>query len=332
MYKREFDTLLASGKIPRALFLYGENPFLIGYYGARVVERLSLLPEEKNSFYFGEYEFQALKGILSQSSLFGDRSFVLLRLEKKLLKKEIDALLGALEKNPSAYWLIEFYKAENKSATEYSQDCKAMAGSFKGNERAEVRFFDPNQGESLAILRERALSLGMEVEDRWLLSLWMVQNQELGLAYNELEKFALLGRKPEMRDIERLSYGLGSVSVEELCVALLEKKEALKIALALEEEGIEEMALCGEMERFFYQLFLFYAHIRVHGNSDSSEILGYKLPKMIEEKKARAAIGLKEAHFFRIFTALQEWREKIMQGRSRGRGLFLALIKIQAIL
>lgn len=332
MYKRDFDTRLAQGTIPRAVLLYGESAFWVGYYGELVLKRLELAPEEKSSFYFGEYEANAVRGILAQASLFGDRSVVRLKLDKRPGKKEIDSFIAALEKNPNAFLVVEFYRAENRGAGEYSQDCKALAASFRGKEAVEVRFFAPTQGEALGVLRNRAKELGLEVQERWLLALLSMQNGDLGLAYNELEKFTLLGKNPDMKDLERLSFGLGSVSVEELCVALLQRQEAISLACALLEEGVDEMALVGEMERFFYQLFLFYAHIRVYGGVDSAEILGYKLPKALEETRSSMAIRLKEGQFFKILTILQEWRVQIMQGRGRENGLFSALIKIQAIL
>ncbi|MGP1580747.1 MAG: DNA polymerase III subunit delta [Wolinella sp.] len=332
MYKREFDAILSTGAIPQAVLLYGESSFLIHHYSGEILRIMGIKEEERNAFYFGEYDMGVLRSILGQSSLFGDRSFVQLKIEKKIPKKELDSLLALLPKNPNAYLLVEFYRSQSKSVAEYSQDSRAMAGSFRGKKCAEVRFFPPTHSEAMSLLRNRAKELVLDVEERWLLALLAMQNQDLALAYNELEKFALLPNPPSMRDLERLSYGLGSVSIEELCEALIARKDALKVALALENEGIEEMAIVTEMERFFYQLFLFYAHIRVHGKSDSSEILGYKLPKTIEEKKASMAIRLKEGHYFKLLTALQEWRIGILQGRSRGNGLVMTLMKLQAIL
>lgn len=342
-----FDAQLRR-EVPRAILLYGDNPFLVNYYGETVVRLLNLGSEEKNSFYFSEYNFNSVREILSQGSLFGGCSFVRLKINKTIAKDEIENLLKTLEKNSIARLLVEFYEAPNRRIGEYARESKALAEFFSTESRGakeeqkkraraigavEVRFFPFTLETGMTMLRNRAKELALDVGDYWLRELLELQNGDVGLAYGELDKFTILGRVPDIKDIEQLSYGLGGVGVDEICEAMIDKRDSLKLAISLDECGVKDMDLISGIEKYFHQLFLFFAHIRIYGRpNDTKDILGYALPKALADKRMALAIRLKEGHFFKIFTLLQEWRADILQGRSEGRGALLALIKIQEIL
>ena len=113
----------------------------------------------------------------------------------------------------------------------------------------------------------------------------------------------------------------------------MDKKPFFKELDRFLEQGFEEVQLIAEVQRYFFQLFLFSSHIRIYGNASSEEILGYKLPPIILEKKRKRAIQINtQERFQKIFYVLNKWREEAIKGNTKGNGFFSALIKIQAIL
>ena len=80
MYKSQLDTLLKQSA-PRVSFLYGDS-FLVGYYSRKIAHCLK--SEEKTTFYFDEYNANTINALLSQGSLFGSSSLVVLKINHKL--------------------------------------------------------------------------------------------------------------------------------------------------------------------------------------------------------------------------------------------------------
>ena len=132
MYKKELENKLANNTEMRAILLYGEDSFLIGYYGDKIAQKILAKGCEKNSFYFGEFDFEAALSCFSQGSLFGDEALVWIKVDKKIPKKQLDSLIEAIEKNQSGYLILEFYQAENRSVSGDGLECKAVVGSFRG--------------------------------------------------------------------------------------------------------------------------------------------------------------------------------------------------------
>ncbi|MDE5603280.1 MAG: DNA polymerase III subunit delta, partial [Helicobacter sp.] len=98
------------------------------------------------------------------------------------------------------------------------------------------------------------------------------------------------------------------------------------------EQGFEEISLINEVQRYFFTLFLFATHIKLYGNLSSEEVLGYKLPQALLEKKKNLAIRLNESQYQKIFYNLNKWREESIKGKNKGYGFLNVLIKIEAIL
>ena len=95
--------------------------------------------------------------------------------------------------------------------------------------------------------------------------------------------------------------------------------------------GIDEVAIVNEMIRKTYELLLFTLSAKVNGKVDSKDILGYKLPKQIEEKRGMLAVRLNLTQYQQILTALQECEFKIkIDSKIDKKSIFLStLIKIQ---
>ncbi|MDY5616409.1 MAG: DNA polymerase III subunit delta [Helicobacter sp.] len=332
MYKRELDSKLASNTEIRAILLYGEDSFLVGYYGEKIAQEILKKDCEKNSFYFSEFDFNSAMACFSQGSLFGGESLVWIKADKKIPKKQLDLLIAALKKNGSGYLILEFYQAENKSAAEYSLDCKALAGSFKGKNIYEVRFFSLSAGEAFGILREYANGFELKISDFSLRKILEQQNYDLGLSVAELRKYTIFDSEINAENIENLGYSLGSVDYEEILELIFDRKPYNNLLEKFLEQGFEEIPLIAEIQKYFFQLFLFSSHIKLYGNATSEEVLGYKLPVNLLEKKKRRAIQIGQERFLKIFCVLNRWHEDSIRGITKGNGFLRTLIKIQAIL
>lgn len=326
MYRKDLDSLLKKSA-PRAVLLYGESDFLIHYYSLKIAKQITE-PSNKTTFYYSDYDFRAVMDILGQSSLFGDENLVVLKLDKKLPKKEIDSLLNAISHNANNSLIVEFYRSDSKTNAEYSQDFRTFASAFKGDGVIDVRFFAPNFYESLALLRERANELNLKIEDRLLGVILDLQNNDLSIAHNELEKFTIFDTPISVDDIHRLCYGLGSVSIDELYNAIFDKKDAYDILQKIQEEGLDDMEILRDMERYFYQLFLFFAYIKSNGSPNAKDILGFAPPQMIVDKIAARSIRIKEGGYQSIFEIFRKWRNASMRGEKNFS--LSVLIKLQA--
>ncbi|WP_104697864.1 MULTISPECIES: DNA polymerase III subunit delta [unclassified Helicobacter] len=326
MYKKEFDIYLAK-TTPKASLLYGESNFFIDFYSKKITQKI---PDANiTTFYFADYELNAVLDILSQGSLFGDISIVILKIDTKLSKKEIDSMLGAIQITDN-YLIVNFYQSENKTSIQYAQDCRSIASAFKGDNIVEVRFFAPSLADSLMILRQRAKELHLELNDGLLQFILHIQNNDLSLAYNELQKYENYDEPITQELIQKLSYGLGSISIDDFLDVFFEKKDFLPTYEKMQEEGVDSNDILRELERYFYILFMFSSYIKVNGKENAKEILGYQPPKFIVDKYVRRMIKLKENHFQRIFEILRDWRNQTFRGDKTAD--IRALIKIKAFL
>ncbi len=333
MYKKDFDNLLKT-KIPQAVFLYGECDFLIDYYGKTLRKLIvSQYSADEYKFYFDEYNPKTIREMLSQQSLFATSSLVITKINKlkdssKKKGGDIASFLHILSLNTTNYLIIEFYSDGDYSS--YMKQAKSASALFNTTNFVNVRFFNPNQKEALEILWQYVKELGINITQNSLLYLYDVQNNQIGLCVNELHKFALLSSEITKSDIDKLSYGLYTNTIEELCESLLDNGECLKIIANIEEEGIQDVYLITMIQSYFYRLFLFFSYIKTNGRFNSLEILGYALPRNIEEKYARYAMKLRESQYLEIFKALSDWRLDVISGRNKN--YFTSLIKIQAII
>lgn len=337
MYKKDLDSLLAKPNPPRAYLLYGASEFLITHYGAKIAHLIAK-DQEVQRFFYDECDVEHIHSLLSQNSLFGGDTFILLKLDKKLDKKSCQSLLSAIESNPNNALIIEFHISSSKSDAEYMQDCRAFASAFSGGNTpvAEVRFFEPSLQESVEFLHARARELRLEMHTQDLRYILELQNNNLSIAYKELEKFCIgIHTQDDIRQVSSeevrfLCEGIASFSVEELFCAVMDKKPFVRILQNIYEEGTTEVMLVRELQRFFYQLFLFFSYIKTHGTLNASEILGFIPPKHILERQRKYCLYFKETDYIEIFDLLNGWDRDAKSGKSKNS--LTTLMKIQAML
>lgn len=334
MYQQEFDKLLKR-LTPRATLLCGASEFLIYHYSQMLTKKIN--SDEKYSFYFDEYNFATIGSLLSQSSLFGANTLIVIKTNKMIGKKELSIMLKAVENNPSNSLIIEFYHNESKSIGDYGRDCKSFESSFTSTalkeQIASVRFFEPSVIEMKGYIKARANELGITLEEQLVGHMLSVHNNNIAMVLKELEKFALYSTDSNRFGIESMGIlgdGVASFSVEELNYALMDKKPILAMLQRIYDEGISEIDVISEIERFFYNLFLFFAFIKVHGKMDAKGILGYMPPKHIVERFARYCMVFRESQYADIFDILNQWKYESSKGKSKQN--LTNLIKIQAMI
>lgn len=325
MYQKELESYLRH-TIPRAVLLYGEWEFYIEYYAQKIVHAYP--QAQKNLFYFGDYDFKEVLETLSQDSLFGEGNIALLKLDQKLPPKQIHALLDVLALHPKNALVIEFYQAKSKS--EYTQDCKQFATQFKHpkfkNLAIEVRFFTPNSAVLLDLLQERVRVLDLSISEEALALLLEVQNNDVRIVYQDLEKLSLLHRPISIQEVQEHIYGLGGMEIQELFEAIFDyPQRALETLARLQAKGIEEMELVRGLERYFYQLFLFFAYAKGHGSIHAKDILGFIPPQAVLNQLSQRSVRVQD--YQKIFEDLREWHIASMRGQKDSGWHFL--IKVQ---
>ena len=325
MYQREFDQKLKQS-LPKAVLLYGENDYMVDHYIEMYVKKTDA-KESMLSLYHDEWNFEQAKNFLSQTSLFGGTNLVVVKHEKKIPKKELDVLVELANKNSDNYFLYGYSGA--------AKDARSMQAAFTDKKGGVwVRFFEPNIRDGIALLQQKAQKIQLDIDHYALQHLMLILNNNLALCANELDKLAILDTKVTGKDIDRLVYSTAPLATEQLLIDLFNKKPITDTITKLLEIGEDEAAILRATQYFVNQVFLFHAYIKLNGHIDSAAILGYKLPKQIEEQKAQLALKVKSASLLKIFEHLLESELAIKKAPATQKEVLLynMLIKLQGYL
>jgi len=325
MYQREFDQKLKQA-FPKAVLFYGENDYLIDFYIDTYIKKTDA-KESMLSLYHDEWNFEQAKNFLSQTSLFGGTNLVVVKHDKKIPKKELDILIELANKNEDNYFLYGYAGA--------AKDAKSMQAAFTEKKGGVwVRFFEPNIRDGIAMLQQKAQRIQLDIDHYALQHLMLILNNNLALCANELDKLAILDMKVTSKDIDRLVYSTAPLATEQLLIDLFNKKPITATITKLLDLGEDEASLLRSTQYFVNQIFLFHAYIKLHGHVDSAAILGYKLPKQIEEQKAQLALRVKSAALLKIFEHLLESEILIKKAPATQKEVLVysMLIKLQGYL
>jgi len=325
MYQREFDQRLRQS-LPKAVLFYGENDYMVDYYIEMYVKQTDA-KDSMLSLYHDEWNFEQAKNFLSQTSLFGGTNLVVIKHEKKIPKKELDILVALANKNTDNYFIYSYTGA--------GKDAKSMQAAFTDKKGGIwVRFFEPNIRDGVAILQQKAQTIQLDIDHYALQHLMLVLNNNLALCANELDKLAILGTKVTGKDIDRLVYSTAPLATEQLLIDLFNKKPITDTITKLLDIGEDEVAILRATQYFVNQIFLFHAYIKLNGHVDSAAILGYKLPKPIEDQKAQLALKVKSASLLKIYEHLLESELLIKKSPNTQKEVLLysMLIKLQSYL
>jgi len=326
MYKRELDTMIGAGNLPKSLLLYGED-FAASTY-AKFIARKITDKDNILSFYFEEYHFESAKSFIAQPSLFGDVNVLYIKGNKKILKKELDVLVGFCEKNANSFLIYEFL-GEDRMA-------KDITKSFAKKKKADfVRFFKPNLQEAVGILAKRAQKIGLEIDNFALQHLFMIQNEDIALSANELEKLLLLDKKVEASDIDTHVYGMGTVNMDSFIDNFLKGADIKEDLRQLLEAGSsDEIRIINALQAYMVQLMMFRTYITVHGDYNAIEILGFPLPPALVKVRATQSTKIKLDVYQKLLSTLleAEFQLKTATNLDKNTYLFSTLIKLQTYL
>jgi len=325
MYQREFDNRLRNA-FPKAILLYGENDYLVNFY----IDKYIIQTDAKTSMlslYYDAWDFEQAKDFLSQSSLFGGTNLLVVKRDKKIPKKELDILIALVNKSPDNYFIYSY--------SGMPKDAKSMQSAFTDKKGAVwVRFFEANIHDGIVLLQQKAQTIHLDIDHYALQHLMFILNNNISLCANELEKLAILGTKVTGKDIDRLVYSTAPLAIEQLLIELFNKKPITQTITKLLDIGEDELSLLRSTQYFVNQIFLFHTYIKLHGHVDSLAILGYKLPKQIEEQKAQLALRVKSTSILKIYEHLLESELLIKKVSSTQKEVLIysMLIKLQSYL
>lgn len=325
MYQREFDQRLKKA-FPKAILLYGENEYLFDFYIDMYIKKTEA-KESMLTLYFDEWNFEEGKNFLSQTSLFGGTNLLVVKHNKKIAKKELDTLVALANKNTDNYFIYAYYGVP--------KDAKSMQSAFTDKKGGLwVRFFESNIRDGISLLQQKAQQIDLDIDHYALQHLMLILNNNLALCMNELDKLAIPGIKVTSKDIDRLVYSTAPLATEQLLIDLFNKKPITDTITKLLDLGEDEASLLRSTQFFVNQIFLFHAYIKLNGHVDSAAILGYKLPKQIEEQKAQLALRVKSAALLKIFEHLLESELLIKKSPATQKEVLLysMLIKLQGYL
>lgn len=314
MYKNEFDNHLKENKKFKAYMFYGQSTFLVEHY-AQMVSLLHGQHDEIEKLYFDDYDFKYAKDKLLQSSLFSSNNTLLIKCEKKIPKKEVDALIEACNINPDSTVIFSCLG---------DSDFKTMESSFSPKTNsAVVRFFSPNDGEAIRILENEAKALNINYELSSLNHLYFMHKNNLSLCVNDLKKLAILEEKITSNTINTHCFGIGAVNFEDFLHDLLSGKDIGEDLVLLLEEGMNEIFLLNQVTSFVQQLFMISSYARTIGQPNPKEILGFIPPKNIWEKKSKLAINIKPEIFEEILDYLLNIELELKSSRIDNQNLYL---------
>lgn len=324
MYKNEFEKLLISKKIPRSIFFYGKEDFLKNYYAKKALDIFGN-KDEILSMFFDEVEPEKGINFLLQPSLFGGSNILHIRSDKNIPKADLRKLLDAVQKIQNSYLVFEFY-GEDKTG----KDIGMEFGKYNG---ADVRFFKPNPYEAIVFIKNLSNEIGLNIEQNAINTLLQIQNFDLALCAKELEKLKIFDKQITSQDVEKYTFGLSLLHIEDLIEKIITKKDIKQTLLLILEADTNEIMILNFLETYFYTLFKYHLYIKINGRYDSKEILGFNPPKNIEEKNASLAIGLKLGNFKKIFAHLLETEYEIKKNSNNDKIAILisSLIKLQTL-
>ncbi len=323
MKRQELDKLIQDGRPPQAIMLYGDSHFLSDRY-----VRLLSTKEDANllSLYHGEYDFNSAKAHLSQGSLFGGQNILIIKSEKKVPKKELDILLELCKKSPDNIFIYAYYGPDFKKPTTAAFTAKSGG--------VAIRFFTPYPGEAKAILMQEAASLGVQLDQHAAFHLLEIQNNDLGLACNELTKFQIFNKPIGSKEIDALVFGMGEVKVDQLIHKILKKEDYFNDLQRVLESGEDEIRILTSISGFVTQLYLFYAYIKLHGAANSIDILGFRLPPAIEKERTQLCIRFKQRTYTDMINLLMDAELTMKSSGTPDKNAILlsTLMKLQRIM
>jgi DNA polymerase-3 subunit delta len=119
-------------------------------------------------------------------------------------------------------------------------------------------------------------------------------------------------------------------------IETLLKKEDISIAFQnlFENALADEVRIINAIQAYLSNLLLFHLYIKIHGNYDAKEILGFPLPPQIAKQRASDSIKIDLNTYKKLYEVLLNAELKLKKMKDIDKNTFLlsSLIKLQKLL
>lgn len=324
MYKKEFEALLKSKKLPNYFLFRSSSDFLNELYVKFFIRAKNC--SEIVRFYYDEYNFEQISNLLAQNSLFNDSSLIHLKTDKAISPKEAAKLVEICEKNQTNSFIYELN----------DENCRVTNDFIKSFKTNFVRFFQPNNDEeALNLLGFYAKTLKLNFNQNALLQLYRLQNFDLNLSASEINKFANLNLELNEQNLKSLVNPLNIISLSEFFELVFELKDFRKSFVSLQNSSnFNEIALINLFYSSFFKIFEIYLNLKISSKIDMMKILGYKPPFSVENSLKSQAYKLNDWKIEKIFKSLNraEFELKMKINIDKSLVIMDLLVEIQKIL
>lgn len=319
MKQYEFENSLNKNAVPRAVILYGDE-FLTSHFAVRAQERL---PEHLSTLklYYKEFEFEEARKHLAERGLFSNGSLLIVKTDKKIEAKQLNALLDITRKKEDSF-LIMIYEAEDAKAK--------LTPLEKREDAAVVRFFAPKQNEAVGFLKKRAELFNLRLKESEAYHLLKLYDNNLLLAYGEIDKLAVYGETDE-RLQDMVCVGQSEANTLRLISLIVSRAPFYEELESILLEDDEPMTALLSIIQVFHRLFMFNAAIRF--NLPPSDFLPYVLPSQLADIHAKLAQKISFQQFSALFELLSEMELLFKKSETREKKALLraSLIRLQTI-
>ncbi|GKH60599.1 DNA polymerase III subunit delta [Campylobacter ureolyticus] len=323
MYKREFDSLIASKKAPNFFLIRGNDEFLNAFYAKQLLNLWN--SENVLEQYFEEYNFNEAMSFL-EPSLFSDKNIIYIKNDKTTSTKEIKEIIEKCKKDENNYVLYEIYECGNRLNNDF---LKAFGTNF-------LRVFKPNsQNEALQILTQISQILKLFPNSLALLEIYKIHNENLSLCVAELKKFKSLNLELNLENVKENVSGLSEVSFEDLFEKIINLKDFRDDFFTYTQSGsYNESELIGYFYSSIFRIFSIHTFIKINGKIDFRQVLGYLPPIQIQNNLKTLALQFSTEKFKEMFISLNktEYSLKTKTNINKTYLLLSGLLEFQRIL
>jgi DNA polymerase-3 subunit delta len=288
MYKKDFDKL---EKIPNYMLFFG-NEFYLQEYENKLLDKFK--NENILKMYYDEFDFDLAKTHLSQSSLFGGQSVLIIKHNK--IPPKIEKLI---EYTKDSYLFFFYYGSKKPDI-------------FKKN---FVRFFEPNLREKIFLIEELSKKKNVTITQE--AKLFLAKSLEPSFLKNEIEKLSLYKEEIDLKDVKEIVFEFKEESFEDIFVSILKGEDFFeKLNNFLEVNDFKRFL--PSFIKYVRDIYSYYLYIKNTGSSSLEGFLGYKLPYDIEKKRIEIVLSLKEKDYYELLKNLLNF-ELLMRNSDKNK-------------
>ena len=289
-------------KLPNYFLFYGDEFYLDIWY-KKVIE--SIKDTNIMKFYFDEFDLKKAKSHISQNSLFGDVNSLIVKTDKW------DKFEELINDN---YFYLFFYGDVKKVKT------KPFNNNF-------VRFFKPDLRELIIQANQYMQTKNISIEVEHLK--YLISKIDYRFLFNEIDKLALVDNVNN-KIIDELVFNYNETSYDDVFDDLFLNKDYLSKLENLLFQGNDEIAILMSFTRYIRILYMFNLHIKnINSTNVSRDVLGYQIPKNLEEIRKKIAFNIKEKQFLEFFEILLNSELEMKSSKDKSAVLFKTFIAIK---